>query len=121
MWLMVVPSDMVCWLVRWLPSRTMGSSSSAQVTVGGGAPLAAHISENCSPGLTTFSLKDETMRGVPSAGREDPPPEGHGATERPPARPPHPGRRGGDKADADHNDHDRAPMDIDSCAIHTAL
>lgn len=73
MWLMVVPSDMVYWLVRWLPSRTMGSSSKAQVTVGGGAPLAAHISENCSPGLTTFSLKDETMRGVPSAGSEEPP------------------------------------------------
>ncbi|XP_025784688.1 Down syndrome cell adhesion molecule-like protein 1 [Puma concolor] len=33
MWLMVVPSDMVCWLVRWLPSRTMGSSSRAQVTL----------------------------------------------------------------------------------------
>lgn len=75
MWLTVVPSDMVYWLVRWLPSRTMGSSSRAQVTVGGGAPLAAHISENCSPGLTTFSLKEETMRGVPSAGREKPPSE----------------------------------------------
>lgn len=73
MWLMVVPSDMVYWLVRWLPSRTTGSSSRAQVTVGGGAPLAAHINENCSPGLTTFSLKDETMRGVPSAGSEEPP------------------------------------------------
>lgn len=72
MWLMVVPSDMVYWLVRWLPSRTMGSSSRAQVTVGGGAPLAAHISENCSPGLTTFSLKEETMRGVPSAGVRSP-------------------------------------------------
>lgn len=68
MWLTVVPSDMVYWLVRCPLSRGMGSSSSAQVTVGGGAPLAAHIRENCSPGLTTFSLKEETMRGVPSGG-----------------------------------------------------
>lgn len=66
MWLTVVPSDMVYWLVRWLPSLWMGSSSRAQVTVGGGAPLAAHIRENCSPGFTTFSLKDEMIRGVPS-------------------------------------------------------
>lgn len=85
MWLMVVPSDMVYWLVRWLPSRTMGSSSRAQVTVGGGAPLATHISENCSPGLTTFSLKDETMRGVPSAGSEKSPSgsQSHQETARP--------------------------------------
>lgn len=68
MWLTVVPSDMVYWLERCPLSRGMGSSSSAQVTVGGGAPLAAHIRENCSPGLTTFSLKEETMRGVPSGG-----------------------------------------------------
>lgn len=68
MWLTVVPSDMVYWLVRCPLSRGMGSSSSAQVMVGGGAPLAAHIRENCSPGLTTFSLKEETMRGVPSGG-----------------------------------------------------
>jgi len=68
MWLTVVPSDMVYWLVRCPLSRGMGSSSSAQVTVGGGAPLAAHIRENCSPGLTTFSLKEEMMRGVPSGG-----------------------------------------------------
>lgn len=93
MWLMVVPSDMVYWLERWLPSRTMGSSSRAQVTVGGGAPLAAHISENCSPGLTTFSLKDETMRGVPSAGSERPPSgsPSHGET----ALPGHPTSSGG--------------------------
>lgn len=92
MWLMVVPSDMVYWLVRWLPSRTMGSSSRAQVTVGGGAPLAAHISENCSPGLTTFSLKGETMRGVPSAGSEEPPSgsPSHGET----VPPGHPSQQG---------------------------
>lgn len=96
MWLMVVPSDMVYWLVRWLPSRTMGSSSRAQVTVGGGAPLAAHISENCSPGLTTFSLKDETMRGVPSVGVRSPL-QGHQATERSSPQPPHLSRGGGKK------------------------
>lgn len=70
MWLTVVPSDMVYWLVRCPLSRGMGSSSRAQVTVGGGAPLAAHIRENCSPGFTTFSLKEETMRGVPSGGTQ---------------------------------------------------
>lgn len=80
MWLTVVPSDMVYWLVRCPLSRGMGSSSSAQVTVGGGAPLAAHIRENCSPGLTTFSLKEETMRGVPSGGTQGEGGQGAAAT-----------------------------------------
>lgn len=33
---------------------------------GGGAPLAAHIREKGSPGFTTRSLKEDTIRGVPS-------------------------------------------------------
>lgn len=33
---------------------------------GGGAPLAAHMREKGSPGFTTRSLKEDTMRGVPS-------------------------------------------------------
>lgn len=36
---------------------------------GGGAPLAAHMSEKGSPGFTTRSLKEDTIRGVPSKGQ----------------------------------------------------
>lgn len=36
---------------------------------GGGAPLAAHIREKGSPGFTTRSLKEDTIRGVPSERR----------------------------------------------------
>lgn len=47
-------------------SLATGSSSRVQVIVGGGAPLAVHIKENGSPGTTTRSLKEATIRGVPS-------------------------------------------------------
>lgn len=62
----VEPSESVYWLARCAESRATGSSSSVQVMVGGGAPLAAHMREKGSPGATTRSLKDETIRGVPS-------------------------------------------------------
>ncbi len=62
----VEPSESVYWLARCAESRATGSSSNVQVMVGGGAPLAAHMRENGSPGATTRSLKDETIRGVPS-------------------------------------------------------
>lgn len=56
--------------MRWLPSFTMGSSSSVQVMVGRGVPFTLHIRETGSPGLTTFSLKAEMILGVPSANGE---------------------------------------------------
>lgn len=62
----VEPSESVYWLARCAESRATGSSSNVQVMVGGGAPLAAHMREKGSPGATTRSLKDETIRGVPS-------------------------------------------------------
>ena len=68
--LTTLPSDVIIWLMRWLPPLRMGSSSRVHVIVGSGVPFTLHIRETASAGLTTFSLKAEMILGVPSAGRQ---------------------------------------------------
>ena len=65
--LTTLPSDVIIWLMRWLPPLRMGSSSRVHVIVGSGVPFTLHIRETASAGLTTFSLKAEMILGVPSA------------------------------------------------------